>query len=348
MARQIGVGTRTDHSIMISFVGSNYQYTGENPTGPDLVYIQDHHYNEDLQCFPVQKLLENSQYSHTVLFDHVVQHDDVLKNYDLVCLPIFAAKSCDQFNNQGIQVSWDHRPYTFNFMINKPRLHREFLLLLIEHFALSDYAYTLCWKKSEINRDSLIALTDNSQYHDIIGSTPMNIPSRQFLLGQENLLDRGLQYRHITNSENYQAFLQKNVFEPSCISLITEPAFFEQETIITEKTIMAIWGGTVPIWVGGWRIADYMRSMGFDTFDDVVDHSYQDLADPVDRCYQAIQLNLSLLQDHDLAHNIILQSQSRLQHNLDLLHQNCFRQQILKQLTTLDSTVANLVKNIVG
>ena len=332
---------------MISFVGSNYQYTGENPTGPDLIYIQDHHYNEDLQCFPIQKLLENSNYSHTVLFDHVVQHDDILKNYNLVCLPIFAAKSCEQFNRQEIDVGWNDRPCTFNFMINKPRLPREFLLLLIKHFNLNNYTYTLCWKRPEINTNNLCQVTANPAYHEIINTTTMDIPTKQFLLGQENLLDRGLQYRHITNSENYQQFLQKNVFEPSCISLITEPAFYERETIITEKTIMAIYGGTVPIWVGGWRIADYMRSMGFDTFDDVVDHSYQALTDPLDRCYRAVELNLHLLQDHDRVQDIVAQSQARLQHNLDLLRQNCFRQEIIKQLPTLDINVANLVKKLV-
>jgi len=332
---------------MISFVGSNYQYTGENPTGPDLIYIQDHHYNEDLQCFPIQKLLENSNYSHTVLFDHVVQHDDILKNRNLVCLPIFVAKSCKQFNRQEIDVVWNDRPCTFNFMINKPRLHREFLLLLIKHFNLNNYTYTLCWKRPEINTNSLCRVTADPAYHEIINTTVMDIPTKQFLLGQENLLDRGLQYRHITNSENYQQFLQKNVFEPSCISLITEPAFYERETIITEKTIMSIWGGTVPIWVGGWRIADYMRSMGFDTFDDVVDHSYQALADPLDRCYQAVKLNLDLLQDHARVQDIVAQSQARLQHNLDLLRQNCFRQEIIKQLPTLDINVANLIKKLV-
>ena len=332
---------------MISFVGSTYQYAGEKPTGPVLIYIQDHHYNEDLQCFPVEQLLENSDFDHTILFDTVVQHDDVLKNYNLVCLPIWISGACNGFNQQGITIDWRDRPCTFNFMINKPRLHREFLLLLIKHFNLDNYTYTLCWKRPEINQNNLSRVTDNPVYHEIINTTTVDLPTQQFLLGQENLLDRGLQYRHITNSENYQQFLQKNVFEPSCISIITEPVFYERETIISEKTIMAIYGGTIPIWVGGWRIPDYMRSLGFDIFDDVVDHSYQALADPLDRCYQAVRLNLHLLQDHRRVQDIVAQSQARLQHNLDLLRQNCFRQKIIEQLPTFDPDVANLVKNLI-
>ena len=333
---------------MISFVGSTYQYAGEKPTGPVLIYIQDHHYNEDLQCFPVEQLLENSDFDHTIVFDTVVQHDDVLKDYKLVCLPIWISVACNEFNQQGITIDWRDRPCTFNFMINKPRLHREFLLLLIKHFNLDNYTYTLCWKRPEVNQNNLGRVTDNPIYREIINTTTMDIPTQQFLLGQENLLDRGLQYRHITNSENYQQFLQKNVFEPSCISIITEPVFYEQETIISEKTIMAIYGGTIPIWVGGWRIPDYMRSLGFDIFDDVVDHSYQAFSDPLDRCYQAVRLNLHLLKDHRRVQDIVAQSQARLQYNLDLLRQNCFRQKIIEQLPTFDPDVANLVKNLVN
>jgi hypothetical protein len=67
-----------------------------------------------------------------------------------------------------------------------------------------------------------------------------------------------------------------------------------------------------------------MTSLGFDVFDDVIDHSYQNMPDPLDRCYYAIKLNLELLQNVDLARELIAQHQSRLEHNLNLLKQNVF------------------------
>jgi hypothetical protein len=196
--------------------------------------------------------------------------------------------------------------------------------MLIEHFKLTDYEYTLCWKNNNVNRTRMSNDTDNLLYREIIKHAQLTIPNRQYLFGHERLLDQGLQYGHKTNSENYQSFLQTNIFEPACYSLITEPAFYERETIITEKTIMAIYGGTIPIWVGGWRIADWMRSRGFDVFDDIVDHSYQDLEDPYERCYVAISRNYTLLTDFKASKKFIENNQERLHYNINLVKSNIF------------------------
>lgn len=302
------------------FVGSEFLQQPRELTGSELIMIEDHHYNEELGCYPVQQLLETSIYQHTVVFDHVLQHEGPLAGYDLVCVPAFLSRTCRDFAQQNIVPNWGQRSYTFNFMINKPRLHREFLLVLIDHFKLSNYTHTLCWKKTWINAD----LIDPRYQH--LARWPTSVRPRQFLLGKENLLDRGLQCGPVRNSENYQHFLQQNLFENSYVSIITEPAFYEQETIITEKTIMALWGGTVPIWMGGWRIADYLRALGFDVFDDLVDHSYQALSDPWDRAYHAIERNLLLLQDHASLEQFYLQNRDRFERNLDLVKSNVFQQ----------------------
>jgi hypothetical protein len=321
---------------MIKFVGSSYQYQGEVLTTPEIIFIEDHHYNEELRSFPVQKLLENSTCgprAHTLVFDHVLRHDDVLSDYCCVFLPLLLARYTNQFIQQNIIPNWTNKTQTFNFMINKTRIHRNFLLMLLEHFELNNYEYTLCWKHNTVNRSRMII--EAPQYQDIIEQAKLTISNRQYLFGTERLLDQGLQYGSITNPEVYQTFLQQAVFEPTCYSLITEPAFYERETIVTEKTIMAIYGGTMPIWVGGWRIADWMRDQGFDVFDDLIDHSYQDLADPYDRCYHAIYKNYELLNDFETSKKVIEYSQDRLQHNLDLLKQNQFQTECQAKIDAL-------------
>jgi hypothetical protein len=217
-------------------VGTNYQYRGEILKPGEHIYIPDHHYNEDSQTYPIQQLLENSPdpTSHTLVFYTVVEHDDgILDNYNCVFMPYFTSFTEQQMNAMDINVDWSNKPYTFNFMINKPRRHREFLLQLIEYFKLDNYTHTLCWKKN----DGKLSSISNSQYQHL--DRPVSIASRQFLLGQEVSLDKGLKYGSVTNAQNYQAFLKQEIFEPSCISIITEPAFYERETMHTEKTIMA-------------------------------------------------------------------------------------------------------------
>jgi hypothetical protein len=95
---------------------------------------------------------------------------------------------------------------------------------------------------------------------------------------------------------------------------------------------MAMYGGTLPIWVGGWRIPDAMRDLGFDVFDDVIDHSYSTLPDPADRLDQALTKNIDLLRDFETVSKFIKQNIPRLQHNLELIKRNVFLNMINEKL----------------
>jgi len=294
---------------MIEIHGPTYKYTGEVLDKPEIIVVRDHHYNEEDQCFHIQKLLENSTcdpHLHTLLFDHVLIHDDVLKDYNIILYPTFIAKEGHDFNQQLIEVDWNNRSCIFNFMINKPRKHRKFLLQLIKRFNLINYTHSLPWKHNDVN----------------------SIPVTDYKFGTEVVMDKGIRNGSFKNAETYDKLLKTTVFEPSCISLITEPVFFERESILTEKTIMSVYSGTLPIWVGGWRCADAMRGFGFDVFDDIVDHSYQDLEDPFDRCYHAIERNLNLLRDFDLVHKFVQNNKSRFEHNFKLLKNNVFQKTV--------------------
>lgn len=332
---------------MIEIFGPSYRYNNEILTNPEIIFVNDHHYDDDDHCFHVKTLLENSvcdPQQHLLVFDHM-GHQDQLQAYNHVSLPIFLAASCAEFAQQKIIPNWANKTHIFNFMINKPRPNREFLLLLIEHFKLSNYSYSLCWKKLEVNRGKMMINTQSALYQTIIQNTPMNIDEKSYTFGQEVFLDYGLRYGRAKNSENYAGLLQTTVFEPSCVSLITEPSFYERETLKTEKTIMAIYGGTLPIWAGGWGIPESMRRLGFDVFDDIVDHSYEHMTDPWDRAYYAVEKNIKLLSDPDLAKDFVAANHARLQHNVDLVEQNVFLKYCSQKIDNYDqSTKSVLIK----
>jgi hypothetical protein len=314
---------------MIEFVGSSYKYSGEQLTQPEIIFIRDHHYDEDDQCFHVQQLLENSHcdpHEHVLMFDHVLQHDDVLKDYQLISFPSFLARENTEFIQQQIHTDWNNKTTTFNFMINKPRPHRIMLLKLVEEFGLNDYCHSLAWQNNNVN----------------------SIPVTDYRFGTEVVMNRGVRNGPVKNSQVYQGLLQTTVFEPTCVSLITEPVYYERETIITEKTLMAIYGGTLPIWVGGWRIPDYLKQAGFDTFDDIVDHSYQALADPEDRCRQAVELNQDLLRYFDITKHINWECRDRLRKNVELLESNYFRTKCLSTIDQHSGTVQHVLQKMLG
>lgn len=303
----VGLG-KPATTLMLRILGPTYRYSGEKIHN-EIVYIDDHCYDEDTGTFPVKQLLDNNPGSHLLVFDHL-GHDDELCQYPNVILPVYLAAEVQGFNAQGIQPNWQTKTHCFNFMINKPRLNRTRLLEFVEQHQLTNRLHALPWQHSPYPS---IAVTD-------------------YRIGEEVVLDRGVKNRHYTNAETYQQLLQHRVFEPTCVSLITEPCYLEREIMITEKTVMAIYAGTLPIWVGGWRLPDAMRDLGFDVFDDIIDHSYSQLSDPVSRLDQALTKNLALLTDFDTVHEFVQRNQHRLQHNLDLITQNVFLDLVQQQI----------------
>jgi hypothetical protein len=282
--------------------GPTYKYQGECLDSPTIIWIQDHCYDEDSQSYALNDLLNNSVCDptlHTLVFDHVNQQDE-FQQYSCFYLPELLDREAFQFSCQDIVPDWQTKSRAFNFMINKSRPHRQMLLKLIDEHSLSNFSHSLCWETSTVS----------------------SVPTTNYRIGNEIQLTRGIKNGSYTNSLTYKVCLQSRVFESSCISLITEPAYTEKQTIVTEKTIMALYGGTIPIWVGGWRIADYMQSQGFDIFSDVVDHSYQSLNDPAQRVQQAIELNIGLLQKADP--DFLSKYLNRLQHNYNLIKSNPF------------------------
>lgn len=282
--------------------GPSYRYQGELLQEPEIILVQDHHYHKD-HGHAVKQLLEASVCppdQHLLVFDHVLQQDE-FSHYPHVCLPLLMAVECEEFNQAQIDIRWAHREHAFNFIINKPRPNRILLLDMVHELGLTNYVHTLCWREG---------------YKSIVAT--------DYTFGDEKRHDRGISHGPHKNCSNYLEHLKERIFENSCVSLITEPAFYERETILTEKTLMAIWGGTLPLWVGGWMCADTWRDLGFDVFDDIINHDYQYAHDPHDRCRLAFAFNKKWLQEPvDLE-----PLRDRLVHNLELLKKNIFLDQL--------------------
>jgi hypothetical protein len=316
---------------MLELHGPSYRYQNETLARPEVIWVRDHHYNSEGSVpFAVDQLVAASPCAdqHWVVFDHVnARNYSTLKN--VLYMPLFLSWQASLFNQKNIKPNWNSRTSVFNFMINKRRPNRELLLVFLAYFGLTTPNYTLCWKNhSQIGRSLLASMTDNHSLQHMIQNTKLNTPARLHLAGNEVVSPNELIYRtqHFNNADVYEQFAKTDLFESSCVSLITEPVMMEQESVITEKTIMAIYGGTLPIWVGGWQQARVMQEFGFDVFDDIVDHSYQTFDDPVERCFYAIEKNLDLLKDFDRARDFLAANQHRLRHNLDLIKNNVFLQ----------------------
>jgi len=327
--------------------GPTYTYRGEQLDAPTLLFVVDHHCSQWASEFEVKKLLANSKCNskdHVVVFDHVVAQKEFLEN-SCICMPYLLVKEEQQFNRWKPTVNLSAKTSTFNFMINKARPNRDFLLMLIEYFNLTDYKYTLCWDTAIINRSAHQAKINDKEYADITGVVPLNFKKHCYVTEHDTEHHGGLDHGTQPNMYFYTQALQKNIFEPTCISLITEPGMIEQETIPTEKSLYAFYSGTMPLWVGGWGIPDYFKSLGFDIFDDILDHSYQYLEHPWDRCYYAVKNNLYWLNNFDRTHKFVRAHQSRFQHNLDLFKNNVFFNQATKIISSVNHDIRPVLLN---
>lgn len=115
-----------------------------------------------------------------------------------------------------------------------------------------------------------------------------------------------------SNSRNY-ANLHNSI--NACINIVTETStrpFFP-----TEKTLLPIAIGRLPIWIGEPGLVAQVREQGFDVFDDAINHSYDTVTNPKHRIQKAINDNLTILTKPD-AIEVYNSVQNRLQYNQDL------------------------------
>jgi hypothetical protein len=188
----------------------------------------------------------------------------------------------------------------FSFMINKTRIGRKRLIDLLDIHQVKTKSYTLVYNESEI-------------YNQKVYEHEKSI-----------LLDSAILNKSKANTELFKDYLKDNVFLESYVHLVTEPGSDLPITFATEKTLFAFETFNIPIWIGGWGLPNYFSKMGFDIFDDIVDHSYQWREDPQERIDWAFLLNKHLLVDKGKLAEIYPTIYERLEHNQNLVRSNVF------------------------
>jgi hypothetical protein len=100
------------------------------------------------------------------------------------------------------------------------------------------------------------------------------------------------------NILNYNQILLP-IYNRVRVELVPGSIFSESTPYITEKELQAIYGSNFMILFDSPGTVETLRQWGFDMFDDVVNHSYDQEADPVQRMIRAISDNIHLLNGTD-------------------------------------------------
>lgn len=264
-----------------------------------LVYIDDHiGHDEDLTGFDhLHSLLDVSDCN--VILEYASVHCiDPKFAHRVMCLPLQTFHTSYVLSKLVPQRPCANKIAVFNFCMNKIRKNRQYLLQKLSAQQLVTHNYSVNW------------------------STDTGFPNRYFIGGQADKKVDNINNGAWSNLENFEGFLRPAVYEPTFVSMITEPGWQHCIAFVSEKTVFAIEGNTIPLWFGGYGQADYLESLGFDIFADIVDHSYQWDPDGQTRMDLAIDLNMNLLCDHQRLDQFYQDNQSRFDKNRALMRSN--------------------------
>ena len=195
----------------------------------------------------------------------------------------------------------------FTFMSNKPRPHRMLASLMCANlFNSNDLSYTFI--ESDIQDTVASELLINTDYKLSIK-----------FLNQRWVEANNSDQSNESGLVSVYQHIKKELFYNSTTSIIIEPAFYEKGNGFTEKTIMPIYSGHFLLWPGMYKSAETFKSLGFDVFDDIIDHSYQYLEHPGKRVVEAFLRNYDFLNNIELQYSYRKQFKDRLNYNLSLL-----------------------------
>ena len=125
------------------------------------------------------------------------------------------------------------------------------------------------------------------------------------------------------NAANFNNKLSK-YYKETFIEIINETSYVEKCFVTSEKTTNSIIGCCFPIWLSSPGTVKFYREMGMDVFDDIIDHSYDSIENPIDRMNAALTRNKELLTDPDTVKRLWKQNTARFLKNVFFIKKTIF------------------------
>jgi hypothetical protein len=150
----------------------------------------------------------------------------------------------------------------------------------------------------------------------------------------------------VVDFDNHTNFEQnlRPLYQNSFVEFVACRLYIEPTMSIDEKFINSVYARNFPVIVGTLGTVEFYRAAGFDMFDDIVDHSYDSTANPVDRLAQAVALNQHLLTDADHTKQLWQNCQDRFDKNLANAGENMYNWYRTLALKECNQQIPDLLK----
>lgn len=211
---------------------------------------------------------------------------------------------------------------TFLSLNRNKRTSRIYFLSILLGLDLEKYGLVSCMFK-----DSLPEVPDNSWSF----SFQVDLESL-YCQGYLKLLDTSFKITDDVSiypnndNDNYTNFTLglTTYYQNTFIEFINETSYTETAFLITEKTANCIYGCSFPIWISSPGIVKFLRDLGLDVFDDIIDHSYDAELHPIQRMHTAISKNIHLLTDIKLIKQLWINNKDRFSKNINFLQNEIY------------------------
>jgi hypothetical protein len=202
--------------------------------------------------------------------------------------------------------------YNYLSLNRNKRSHRAMLISLLYGLNLEQHGLISCMFKDKIEN-----LFDYTQWpvpdKSIFENGFNKFKSSELLLNDDPKIYTNNTNDNANNFKNKLTNYYQNVF----VEVITETSYTEKCFNLTEKTLNSIYGSCFPILICSQGSVAFLRNMGMDMFDDIIDHSYDIIEDPATRMYTAITNNIKVLTDNTLIKQLWKDNEYRFIKNID-------------------------------
>lgn len=148
-------------------------------------------------------------------------------------------------------------------------------------------------------------LTDDiKQYDNFLDLVPLDLA----LISDDqrtNIIEGYLKLRKVPQIEQHDIYVASCIenfdnnirhrVNDTFLEIVNETTYSSESFLLTEKTMHSFLSFHFPIIISNPGVVKFLRSMGFDMFDDIIDHSYDDVQDVAQRIVCAVDSNIALL-----------------------------------------------------
>jgi hypothetical protein len=204
--------------------------------------------------------------------------------------------------------------YTYVSLNRNKRSHRAFLVSFLHAEGLDQHGLISCMFRKDVENildylkwplDAYAQESVKLGFDLVKKSTSLLTDSREIYIKDGN-----------DNIGNFNDKLRA-YYRQTFVEIITETSCTEKCFNLTEKTLNSIYGCNFPILISSPGAVAFLRQMGLDMFDDIIDHSYDLIDNPIDRIQQAIYNNIRLLKDSTYVKQVWKDNQHRFLSNIE-------------------------------